>query len=59
MSAVPTIRQVVLDTTGARGLAELNREMFGLACRPGDEPRPPASPTRSAPTGSCCAGPVG
>lgn len=37
-TAVPTIHQVVLDTTDARGLAEFYREMFGLAYRPGDEP---------------------
>jgi len=36
-AAVPAIRQVVLDTTDARGLAEFYREMFGLAYRPGDE----------------------
>lgn len=34
----PRIRQVVLDTTDARGLAEFYRELFGLAYRAGDEP---------------------
>ncbi len=38
---VPVLRQVVLDTTDARGLAEFYRELFGLAYRPGDE-QPPA-----------------
>jgi hypothetical protein len=40
----PQIRQVVLDTTDARGLAEFYREMFGLSYRPGDEPPPPGQP---------------
>jgi hypothetical protein len=35
---VPLIRQVVLDTTDARGLAEFYRVLLGLAYRPGDEP---------------------
>lgn len=34
----PEIRQVVLDTTDARGLAEFYRQLFGLRYRPGDEP---------------------
>ncbi|MGF0118519.1 VOC family protein [Promicromonospora sp. Marseille-Q5078] len=42
--AVPRIRQVVLDTTDARGLAEFYRELFGLAYRPGDEPPAPGEP---------------
>ena len=37
---VPTIAQVVIDTTDARGLAEFYRELFGLKYRSGDE-RPP------------------
>ena len=40
----PRLRQVVLDTTDARGLAEFYRQLLGLAYRPGDEPpdeRPP------------------
>ena len=39
---VPRIRQVVLDTTDARGLAEFYRQMFGLTYRPGDETVDPA-----------------
>ncbi len=35
---VPTIRQVVLDTTDARALAEFYRELFDLRYRDGDEP---------------------
>ncbi len=39
MSAdVPLLRQVVLDTTDARKLAEFYAELLGLAYRPGDEP---------------------
>jgi Glyoxalase-like domain len=38
---VVRLRQVVLDTTDARGLAEFYRELFGWAYRPGDE-RPAA-----------------
>ncbi|MGY4642412.1 VOC family protein [Cellulomonas sp. URHB0016] len=34
----PTIRQVVLDTTDARGLAEFYRALFGLRYRDGDSP---------------------
>ena len=37
MTTFPTIRQVVLDTTDARRLAEFYRELFGLEYRPGDE----------------------
>ena len=40
----PRLRQVVLDTTDARGLAEFYREMFGLCYRPGDEPPPADEP---------------
>lgn len=42
MADVPRIRQVVLDTTDARGLAEFYRQMFGLTYRPGDEQADPA-----------------
>jgi catechol 2,3-dioxygenase-like lactoylglutathione lyase family enzyme len=41
---VPRIRQVVLDTTDARRLAEFYRELFGLTYRAGDEPPPPGEP---------------
>ncbi len=33
----PQLRQVVLDTTDARGLAEFYRQLLGLRYRPGDE----------------------
>jgi catechol 2,3-dioxygenase-like lactoylglutathione lyase family enzyme len=42
--SVPRIRQVVLDTTDARELAEFYREMFGLSYRPGDEPPAAGAP---------------
>jgi catechol 2,3-dioxygenase-like lactoylglutathione lyase family enzyme len=35
---VPKVRQVVLDCTDARLLAEFYRELLGLVYRPGDEP---------------------
>jgi glyoxalase superfamily protein len=34
----PEFRQVVLDSTDARALAEFYRRLLGLAYRPGDEP---------------------
>ncbi|RFA15377.1 glyoxalase [Subtercola boreus] len=37
-SSVPRLRQVVLDTEDARGLAEFYRELLGLEYLPGDEP---------------------
>jgi catechol 2,3-dioxygenase-like lactoylglutathione lyase family enzyme len=40
----PRIRQVVLDTTDARALAEFYRQLFGLSYRPGDEPPPDGEP---------------
>ena len=40
----PRVRQVVLDTEDARGLAEFYRQLFGLSYRPGDEPPPPGRP---------------
>lgn len=40
----PRIRQVVLDTTDARALAEFYRQLFGLSYRPGDEPPPDGQP---------------
>jgi hypothetical protein len=39
--SVPALRQVVLDTTDARGLAEFYRALLGWAYRPGDEPPAP------------------
>lgn len=41
MKGVPTLCQVVLDTTDARGLAEFYRELLELRYRPGDEPPAP------------------
>lgn len=41
-STFPRIRQVVLDTTDARLLAEFYRRLFGLTYRPGDEEADPA-----------------
>ena len=40
----PHIRQVVLDTTDTRALAEFYRQLFGLSYRPGDEPPPAGEP---------------
>jgi catechol 2,3-dioxygenase-like lactoylglutathione lyase family enzyme len=40
----PRLRQVVLDTTDARALAEFYRRLLGLRYRPGDEPPPPGAP---------------
>jgi hypothetical protein len=39
-TSVPRLRQVVLDTTDARALAEFYRDLLGLVYRPGDEPPP-------------------
>jgi len=43
-AGVPVLRQVVLDTTDVRGLAEFYRELLGLAYRPGDEPPTDGTP---------------
>ena len=40
----PHLRQVVLDTTNARQLAEFYRQLLGYAYRPGDEPPGPGQP---------------
>ena len=40
----PTLRQVVLDCTDARALAEFYRELLGLRYRPGDEAPPAGEP---------------
>jgi hypothetical protein len=40
----PHLRQVVLDTTDARRLAEFYRELLGYTYRPGDEPPAPNAP---------------
>jgi len=36
----PVLRQVVLDTTDARGLAEFYRDLLGYVYREGDQPPP-------------------
>ncbi len=43
-TAFPVLRQVVLDCTDARGLAEFYRRLLGLSYRPGDEPPPSGQP---------------
>ena len=40
----PTLRQVVLDSTDARVLAEFYRRLLGYRYRPGDEPPPAGQP---------------
>jgi len=40
----PALRQVVLDCTDARSLAEFYRRLLGLVYRPGDEPPEPGTP---------------
>jgi catechol 2,3-dioxygenase-like lactoylglutathione lyase family enzyme len=44
MRGFPELRQVVLDGTDARALAEFYRQLLGLAYRPGDEPPGPGEP---------------
>jgi catechol 2,3-dioxygenase-like lactoylglutathione lyase family enzyme len=41
---VPKLRQVVLDCTDARALAEFYRRLLGFRYRPGDEPPAPGEP---------------
>jgi catechol 2,3-dioxygenase-like lactoylglutathione lyase family enzyme len=41
---LPSLRQVVLDCTDARALAEFYRQLLGLRYRPGDEPPPAGGP---------------
>jgi catechol 2,3-dioxygenase-like lactoylglutathione lyase family enzyme len=43
----PEFRQVVLDSTDARGLAEFYRQLLGLRYRPGDEPPADGAPDDS------------
>jgi catechol 2,3-dioxygenase-like lactoylglutathione lyase family enzyme len=43
-AGVPRFRQVVLDTTDARSLAEFYRQLLGLRYRAGDEPPAPGEP---------------
>jgi len=40
----PQLRQVVLDCTDARALAEFYRRLLGFVYRPGDEPPPAGQP---------------
>jgi hypothetical protein len=40
----PQLRQVVLDSTDARALAEFYRQLLGFHYRPGDEPPPAGEP---------------
>jgi catechol 2,3-dioxygenase-like lactoylglutathione lyase family enzyme len=40
----PKLRQVVLDCTDARALAEFYRQLLGFQYRPGDEPPPAGEP---------------
>jgi catechol 2,3-dioxygenase-like lactoylglutathione lyase family enzyme len=40
----PRLRQVVLDGTDVRALAEFYRELLGFSYRPGDEPPAPGEP---------------
>lgn len=40
----PALRQVVLDCTDARALAEFYRQLLGFHYRPGDELPPPGDP---------------
>lgn len=41
---LPRLRQVALDCTDARALAEFYHELLGLPYRSGDEPPPPGVP---------------
>ena len=43
-SGFPELRQVALDGTNARALAEFYRQLLGLTYRPGDEQPPPGEP---------------
>lgn len=45
-STFPTLRQVVLDTTDVRNLAEFYRQLLGFEYRAGDEPPPAGQPNR-------------
>ena len=44
MGGFPALRQVVLDCTDPRALAEFYRQLLGLVYRPGDEPPLPGEP---------------
>ena len=53
----PQLRQVVLDCTDARALAEFYRRLLGLATAPGTSPPQPVRRIRWGRTGWCCAAP--
>ncbi|GIE97139.1 VOC family protein [Paractinoplanes rishiriensis] len=44
MTVYPALRQMVLDSTNVRTLAEFYRRLFGLQYRPGDEPPAAGAP---------------
>jgi hypothetical protein len=44
VASFPIVRQVVLDTTNARSLAEFYRALLGYEYRSGDEPPGPGEP---------------
>ncbi len=51
-SSFPALRQVVLDSTDARRLAEFYRQLLGFVYRPGDDPPDGPRPTQGGTTGS-------
>ena len=55
----PHLRQVVLDTTDARRLAEFYRQLLGFEYRLGDEPPPPGQPDDQAQDWLVLQGPSG
>ena len=55
----PQLRQVVLDCTDARGLAEFYRQLLGFAYRAGDEPPAPGEPDTRAQEWLALRGPAG
>ena len=55
----PTLRQVVLDTTDARRLAEFYRQLLGYNYRPGDEPPAEGEPDERAKDWLVLCAPVG
>ena len=56
---LPSVRQVVLDTEDARGLAEFYRRLLGLVYRAGDEPPTDGSPDRNGQDWLCLRRPDG
>jgi len=55
----PELRQVVLDCTDARLLAEFYRQLLGFRYRPGDEPPAPGEPDPQAQDWLVLRGPSG